>query len=133
MPEKPPAPTLPEPKNPAGLDLDQSVYNMVWPANRLTYRQMAKLRYVSRLVKLPMNQLIKDAVDVYLAGIQRHLRELIDGEVLPAEASDSESLAGLSLCLVAETPTCLPHSNQSPTVQKSEPATTVCEVKIQHE
>ena len=133
MPEMPPPSTLPEPINPLGLDLDQSVYNMVWPANRLTHRQMAKLRYVSRLVKVPMNQLIKDAVDVYLAGIQRHLRELIEGEVLPAEASDSESFADLSLCLVAETPTCLPHSNQSPTVQEFEPVTAVREAAVQCE
>lgn len=113
MPES--EPSFPEPANPLGLDLDQPVYNMVWPSNRLTNRQMAKLRYVSRLVKVPMNQLIKDAVDVYLAGIQRHLRELIDGEILPAESPESEELEGSSVSLVAEAQLDLLQTDQEPT------------------
>lgn len=115
MPESEPAPTFPEPANVLELDLDQTVYNMVWPANRLTNRQMAKLRYVSRLVKVPINQLIKDAVDVYLSGIQRHLHELITGEILPAETSKSESSSDSSVSLVAEAELDLSQTNHEPT------------------
>ena len=88
-------------------NLDSLVYGMQWPANRLTYGQMRTLRQISKDVRLPITQLLKDAVDVYLTVIQREMQammvaelpatrrqlELFDSEMTGDERTDSDQLA----------------------------------------
>ena len=82
---------------------DSLIYGIRWPANRLTYGQMQTLRRISKDVRVPITQLLKDAVDLYLTVLQRELeaamvaeqeagRETDETEVPDNEgtASDSE-------------------------------------------
>ncbi len=56
------------------------IYGSKWPANRLTYGQMRTLRQISKDVRLPITQLLKDAVDVYLMIIQREMQAMMVAE-----------------------------------------------------
>ena len=53
---------------------------MRWPANRLTYGQLRTLRQISKDVRVPITQLLKDAVDVYLSLIQREMQAAMVAE-----------------------------------------------------
>ncbi|MFO1003479.1 MAG: hypothetical protein U0936_24365 [Planctomycetaceae bacterium] len=117
MPEESP-PLLPEPKEIPGWDPDEPIMGIRWPANRLTRRQMTQLRYISRLVKLPVTALLKDAVDIYLSGIQRNLRELIDGVILPTSI-ELDAAQDAAPTLVAETTVDMKHD--SPTQEGPAP------------
>ena len=44
---------------------DKDPYGYQWPASRLSRHEMARLTIVSNRVKRPLNQLIKEAVDLY--------------------------------------------------------------------
>ena len=68
-----PEPDSGNPKIP-DVKLDSSVYGIPWPANRLTYGQMRTLRQISKDVRLPITQLLKDAVDLYLSLLQREMQ-----------------------------------------------------------
>ena len=68
-----PEPDSGNPKIP-DVNLDGSIYGIPWPANRITYGQMRTLRQISKDVRLPITQLLKDAVDLYLSLLQRELR-----------------------------------------------------------
>ena len=59
---------------------DSLIYGIRWPANRLTYRQLQALRQISRDVRLPITQLLKDAVDVYLFVLQREVQAMMVSE-----------------------------------------------------
>ena len=83
---------------------DSQIYGSKWPANRLTYRQMRTLRQISKDVRVPITQLLKDAVDVYLMVIQREMHammvaeplkqlELFESEMTGDERTDSAQLA----------------------------------------
>ena len=83
---------------------DSQIYGSKWPANRLTYRQMRTLRQISKDVRLPITQLLKDAVDVYLTVIQREMQammvaeplkqlELFESEMTGDEGTESDQLA----------------------------------------
>ena len=53
---------------------------MRWPANRLTYGQLRTLRQISKDVRVPITQLLKDAVDLYLTVLQRELQAAMVAE-----------------------------------------------------
>ena len=59
---------------------DSQIYGSKWPANRLTYGQMRTLRQISKDVRVPITQLLKDAVDVYLMVIQREMQAMMVAE-----------------------------------------------------
>lgn len=59
---------------------DSPIYGIRWPANRLTSAQMRTLRQISKDVRLPVTQLLKDAVDVYLMVIQREMQAMMVAE-----------------------------------------------------
>ena len=59
---------------------DSPIYGIRWPANRLTSSQMRTLRQISKDVRLPITQLLKDAVDVYLIVIQREMQAMMVAE-----------------------------------------------------
>ena len=59
---------------------DAQIYGIAWPANRLTYGQMRTLRQISKDVRVPITQLLKDAVDVYLMVIQREMQAMLVAE-----------------------------------------------------
>ena len=59
---------------------DSQIYGSKWPANRLTYGQMRTLRQISKDVRVPVTQLLKDAVDVYLTVIQREMQAMMVAE-----------------------------------------------------
>ena len=59
---------------------DSLIYGIRWPANRLTYGQMQTLRQISRDVRVPITQLLKDAVDVYLIVLQREMQAMMVAE-----------------------------------------------------
>ena len=61
---------------------DSQIYGIPWPANRLTYGQMRTLRQISKDVRVPITQLLKDAVDVYLAVLQREMQAMMVAEPL---------------------------------------------------
>ena len=63
-----------------GANPDAQFYGMRWPANRLTYGQLQALRRISKDVRLPITQLLKDAVDVYLMVLQREMRAMMVAE-----------------------------------------------------
>ena len=99
---------------------DSQIYGIPWPANRLTYRQMRTLRQISKDVRLPITQLLKDAVDVYLTVIQREMQammvaeplkqlELFKSEMTGDEGTDSDQLP------VAEGADSEPSDENSPT------------------
>ena len=71
-------------------DPDSLIYGIRWPANRLTYGQLQKLRRISKDVRLPITQLLKDAVDVYLIVIQREVQAMLVAEQADAD-QDGES------------------------------------------
>ena len=86
------------------MNPDAQIYGIRWPANRLTYGQLRTLRQISKDVRVPITQVLKDAVDVYLTLIQREMhaamvaeqeagRETIDTEAPENQgtASDCES------------------------------------------
>ena len=84
------------------VNLDAKIYGIGWPANRLTYGQLRTLRQISKDVRVPITQLLKDAVDVYLSLIQREMqaamvaeqetgREPDDTEVPDEEESTADS------------------------------------------
>ena len=83
---------------------DSQIYGIPWPANRLTYGQMRTLRQISKDVRVPITQLLKDAVDVYLMVIQREMQammvaeplkqlELFESDATCDEGTNSEQLA----------------------------------------
>ena len=83
---------------------DSQIYGSKWPANRLTYGQMRTLRQISKDVRVPITQLLKDAVDVYLMVIQREMQammvaeqagrpEISEFDVTADERTDSDRLA----------------------------------------
>ncbi len=78
----------------SGINLDGPIYGIPWPANRLTYGQMRTLRQISKDVRLPITQLLKDAVDLYLSLLQRELRAAMmleqDRQVDEVEATDDD-------------------------------------------
>lgn len=45
----------------------ESPYGHEWPASRLTLTDMARLRMISNEVRMPVNQLLKEAVEYYTA------------------------------------------------------------------
>ena len=59
---------------------DSLIYGSKWPANRLTYGQMRTLCQISKDVRVPITQLLKDAVDVYLMVIQREMQAMVVAE-----------------------------------------------------
>ena len=59
---------------------DSPIYGIRWPANRLTSAQMSRLRQISKDVRLPITQLLKDAVDVYLMVLQREMQAMMVAE-----------------------------------------------------
>lgn len=61
-------------------DRDALIYGMKWPANRLTSGQMRTLRMISKDVRTPITQLLKDAVDVYLSLIEREMKAIMVAE-----------------------------------------------------
>ena len=63
-----------------GSNPDAQIYGIRWPANRLTYGQLQALRRISKDVRLPITQLLKDAVDVYLMVLQREMRAMMVAE-----------------------------------------------------
>ena len=64
---------------------------MRWPANRLTYGQLRTLRQISKDVRLPITQLLKDAVDVYLTFIQREMQAaMVAEQEIGREPDDTE-------------------------------------------
>ncbi len=63
-----------------GKDPDSLIYGIRWPANRLTYGQMQTLRQISKDVRVPITQLLKDAVDVYLVVLQREMQAVMVAE-----------------------------------------------------
>ena len=63
-----------------GSHPDAQIYGIRWPANRLTYGQLQSLRRISKDVRLPITQLLKDAVDVYLMVIQREMQAMMVAE-----------------------------------------------------
>ena len=83
---------------------DAQIYGIAWPANRLTYGQMRTLRQISKDVRVPITQLLKDAVDVYLAVLQREMQammvaeplkqlELFESDTTGDEGTESDQLA----------------------------------------
>ena len=84
------------------MNLDARIYGMRWPANRLTYGQLRTLRQISKDVRLPITQLLRDAVDLYLTVLQREFqaamvaeeetgREIDETEVPDDEGTRSDS------------------------------------------
>ncbi len=69
-----------------GKDPDSLIYGIRWPANRLTHGQMQTLRQISKDVRVPITQLLKDAVDVYLIVLQREMKAMMVAE----QATQSE-------------------------------------------
>lgn len=65
---------------PPGINLDGPIYGIPWPANRITYGQMRTLRQISMDVRLPITQLLKDAVDLYLIVLQREMQAVMVAE-----------------------------------------------------
>jgi len=63
-----------------GVNVDGPIYGIPWQANRLTYGQLRTLRQISKDVRLPITQLLKDAVDVYLAVLQREIQAAMVAE-----------------------------------------------------
>ena len=59
---------------------DSLIYGIRWPANRLTYRQLQALRQISKDVRVPITQLLKDAVDIYLHLLQREVQAMMVAE-----------------------------------------------------
>lgn len=59
---------------------DSPIYGIRWPANRLTSAQMRALRQISKDVRLPVTQLLKDAVDVYVIVMQREMHAMMVAE-----------------------------------------------------
>lgn len=87
-----------------GSNPDAQIYGIRWPANRLTYGQLQALRRISKDVRLPITQLLKDAVDVYLMVLQREMQammvaeqagrpEISEFDVTADERTDSDRLA----------------------------------------
>ena len=82
-----------------GVNPDSLIYGIRWPANRLTSSQMRTLRQISRDVRLPITQLLKDAVDVYLAVLQREMQAMMvaertaNGELGEVDATNNEESA----------------------------------------
>ncbi len=76
-------------------NLEALIYGMRWPANRLTYGQLRTLRQISKDVRVPITQLLKDAVDVYLMVIQREMQAAIvaERETDQSEVPDNEVTA----------------------------------------
>ena len=74
---------------------DSLIYGIRWPANRLTYGQMQTLRQISRDVRVPITQLLKDAVDVYLHLLQREVQAMMVAEQA-GQPEDSTSDATVS-------------------------------------
>ena len=56
------------------------IYGIRWPANRLTHGQLQTLRTISKDVRLPITQLLKDAVDIYLFVLQREVQAMMVSE-----------------------------------------------------
>ena len=74
---------------------DSLIYGIRWPANRLTYGQMQTLRQISKDVRLPITQLLKDAVDVYLHFLQREVQAMMVAEQAgQPKVSESDAAAG---------------------------------------
>ncbi|HQZ66533.1 MAG TPA: hypothetical protein PLY87_15690 [Planctomycetaceae bacterium] len=72
----------------SGINLDGTIYGIPWPANRLTYGQMRTLRQISKDVRTPITQLLKDAVDLYLIVLQRELQtEMMLGQDLQLDGT----------------------------------------------
>ena len=69
-----------------GKDPDSLIYGIRWPANRLTHGQMQTLRQISKDVHVPITQLLKDAVDIYLIVLQREMHAMMVAE----QATQSE-------------------------------------------
>ena len=65
---------------PSAKSADSLIYGIRWPANRLTYRQLQALRQISKDVRLPITQLLKDAVDVYLFVLEREMQAVMVAE-----------------------------------------------------
>ena len=59
---------------------DSLIYGIRWPANRLTYGQLQTLRQISKDVRLPITQLLKDAVDLYLSVLEREVHAVMVAE-----------------------------------------------------
>lgn len=74
---------------------DSLIYGIRWPANRLTYGQMQTLRQISKDVRVPITQLLKDAVDVYLIVLQREMQAMMVAEQA-GKSEDSKSDATVS-------------------------------------
>ena len=73
-------------------DPDSLIYGIRWPANRLTYGQMQTLRQISKDVQVPITQLLKDAVDVYLLVLQREMQAMMVAEQAgQPEAGESDA------------------------------------------
>lgn len=78
-----------------GSNPDAQIYGIRWPANRLTYGQLQALRRISKDVRLPITQLLKDAVDVYLMVLQREMQAMMVAEQAgQPEISESDVPAG---------------------------------------
>ena len=80
---------------------DSQIYGSKWPANRLTYGQMRTLRQISKDVRVPITQLLKDAVDVYLMVIQREMQAMMVAEQA-GKSEDCKSDATVSEQIDAE-------------------------------
>ena len=103
-----------------GSNPDAQIYGSRWPANRLTYGQMRTLRQISKDVRLPITQLLKDAVDVYLIVIQREMQAMMVAELAGRpEISESDVPAGevtsFDQQLVAESEAAVTPDENSPT------------------
>lgn len=99
---------------------DSKIYGSKWPANRLTYGQMRTLRQISKDVRLPITQLLKDAIDVYLMVIQREMQAMMVAEQAGrAEISESDApgseATSLDRQLVAENGAEVTPDENSPT------------------
>jgi hypothetical protein len=103
-----------------GSNPNAEFYGMRWPANRLTYGQMKNLRQISKDVRLPITQLLKDAVDVYLMVLQREMQAIMVAESAGrSEISESDIPADEATSfdqqLVAESEAAVTPDENSPT------------------
>ena len=96
-------PTSAKPVTCAG-DPDSLIYGMKWPANRLTSGQMRTLRMISKDVRTPITQLLKDAVDVYLSLIEREMKAIMVAESEAKQAAEPVLPQPLMLPVIAESP-----------------------------
>ena len=71
---------------------DSPIYGIRGPATRLTSSQMRTLRQISKDVRLPITQLLKDAVDVYLMVLQREMHAMMVAEQADGDQEGEQHL-----------------------------------------